>query len=516
VYWQGRWIPWASTGAVDLFRPERGAFDPELLGRLRGTIFLPRAMLPSNTKLNLQEALERLMAAEGARVFMDGWAGEETPAREFRKRFGDWISRCHRDYDRDIEFREREGPCEGGAATAFGSIRYGRREYRRGERVRFKRRGAAGMVCGEIHAFECDGDCADGFRAPDGRFVYRRHPAKVFGDRLAREPVASLAGKARSEAAAKAEERQWEKEVERIRREAPARLAVQWGLAAEEAIELRPGAADQPRQGAAAVIASPSPAARTRAGVRASPGPTASPASPAVAAGGAVPATIVLPAAARLPPLSVFILPERGQPVSEMPSADGPGRALLSVRRRVQKLEDHGADGTKAPDGVLLDDSTQTRPDAGKCFQFDFLDGAFDGAGRYRLTLQAMGHEALSRGRVQWVADVLVVAGAPREAQVRAAAADQVVRARLGEPVAGGALMVCLRDGLREVVRCAMGNVCFADGRELPAGAAITVRGRPAALGVLGGGWPAGRLIRHVRKAAAGPGPAGELINPDA
>lgn len=60
---QGRWIPYTEIKSINVFDPDRiGSEYVNLLGRVRGTLFFMRNMLPNNNKLMFMESAQELVS----------------------------------------------------------------------------------------------------------------------------------------------------------------------------------------------------------------------------------------------------------------------------------------------------------------------------------------------------------------------------------------------------------------------------------------------------------------------
>ena len=73
-YWEGRWIPYSEVRSLKkVFEGIRKEVETRpLLGRLRGSVFLPHGFLPSNNKLTFQQSPQVALNQDTVRIMKAG------------------------------------------------------------------------------------------------------------------------------------------------------------------------------------------------------------------------------------------------------------------------------------------------------------------------------------------------------------------------------------------------------------------------------------------------------------
>jgi hypothetical protein len=196
IYWQGRWIPYSMVRQL----PKALIGQKQLLefkDRLRGTIWFPRKMLPSNNKLHLNKSpneplldsavlLHDLKSNEPRDIKIE-W--DEDKSRNVQSKFKSWITKCHEAYDREITFTEMLPDQQKDAKeTLFRAFIYGNATYKVGDTVKL-RKGNHFYRITEIFRKESPKHAEDNKSYPEGQFRAQRLPLTAFGCDAWFEPI---------------------------------------------------------------------------------------------------------------------------------------------------------------------------------------------------------------------------------------------------------------------------------------------------------------------------------------
>jgi len=148
IYWQGRWIPYSMVRQLPKALIGTTFQSNHLMDRLRGTIWFPRKMLPSNNKLRLNQCPEEQLNQGEVRLhdlnsneprdIKIEW--DEDNNRYVQSKFKNWIKKCHEAYDREIKFTEMLPDQQNDAdETLFRAVTYGKAIYKVGNTVKLKK-----------------------------------------------------------------------------------------------------------------------------------------------------------------------------------------------------------------------------------------------------------------------------------------------------------------------------------------------------------------------------------------
>ena len=114
--------------------------DPvsRLHGRVLGTIWFPRSMLPSNNKLFLQMSPEVMLRENNLRVYEPANREDENH-KGVRAQFRKWLQDCAAKFDMNLEFSSRMGVDEARHVMWYETLRIGHAEYRKGDKVKLSK-----------------------------------------------------------------------------------------------------------------------------------------------------------------------------------------------------------------------------------------------------------------------------------------------------------------------------------------------------------------------------------------
>eukprot|EP00961_Rhodomonas_salina_P075655 1015113-Rhodomonas_salina.1 len=111
-----------------------------------------------------------MLSDPNLRIFqIENW--EEENHKGVRTTFRKWLQDCSKEYDMNLEFKDRLEHDATKNETHFGKLRYGHAEYKRADKIRL-RKGL--LVYGVIEHFICEGNLEESAVGSSGMFAFRR------------------------------------------------------------------------------------------------------------------------------------------------------------------------------------------------------------------------------------------------------------------------------------------------------------------------------------------------------